>query len=362
MKTEWIEQWARLLVRHAIRVNKGSVIKVRGTVEARPLIAAVYAELLRAGAHPRITTALPELTHLFYSLASTDQLSYLSPLDLHEARHCDGFITIKSEANTRELSNIPPDKQVLTSKAAKLLSDIIIKNDNWTLTLFPTAAYAQDADMALTEFENFVAKAMFLDTPDPVAAWQKQERWQAKLARRLQAAKTVRIVGPDTDLTLSVASRTVLNDAGHHNIPGGEIFTAPLETSANGRIRYTYPVVAYGREISDIYLEFSRGKVVKASAAKNEEFLHKMLDMDPGARYLGELGIGTNYGIQRFVRNILFDEKIGGSVHLAVGRSYPKCGGRNKSALHWDMIKDLRHGGLLYFDRTLVQRDGKFLI
>ncbi|MCX7847592.1 MAG: aminopeptidase [bacterium] len=362
MRTEWIERWARLLVRHAIRVTRGSVIKVRGTVEARALMTAVYAELLRAGAHPRMTAVLPELTHLFYTLASREQLGYLSPLDVHEARHCDGFITIKSDTNTRELSTIPAEKQVITMKAAKPLSDIIIKNDNWTLTLYPTAAYAQDADMAMSEFETFVAKALFLDKSDPVAAWQEQERWQAKLVRRLAAAKTVRIVGHDTDLSLSVAGRTVLNDGGHHNIPGGEIFTAPLETSAEGRIRYTYPVVAYGREISDIYLEFARGRVVKASAAKHEEFLHKMLDMDAGARYLGEFGIGTNYGIQRFVRNILFDEKIGGSVHLAVGRSYPKCGGRNKSALHWDMIKDLRQGGMLYFDGTLVQRDGKFLI
>lgn len=362
MRTDWLEKWARLLVRHAIRVSKGSVIKVRGTVEARALISAIYTELLQVGAHPRVTAALPELTHLFYTHASHEQLGYLSPLDLHEARQVDGFITIKSDVNTRELSAVPPEKQVVTAKAAKPLSEIIIAKDNWTLTLFPTTGYAQDADMALSELEDFVGKAMFLDTPDPVAAWKQQARWQAKLARRLNAAKTVRIVGQDTDVTLSVAGRTALNDAGHHNIPGGEVFTAPLESSAEGRIRYTYPVVAYGREISDIYLEFSRGKVVKASAGKNEAFLQKMLDMDAGARYVGELGIGTNYGIQHFVRNILFDEKIGGSVHLALGRSYPACGGVNKSALHWDMIKDLRQGGMLYFDSAVVQRNGRFLI
>ncbi len=362
MRTDWLEKWARLLVRHAIRVSKGSTIKVRGTVEARPLIEAVYVELLRVGAHPRVTAALPELTHAFYTHASREQLQYLSPLDLHEAKKLDGFITIKSELNTRELSAVAPEKQVLTSKAAKPLSEIVIAKDNWTLTLFPTPGYAQDADMSVSELEEFVGKAMFLDTPDPVAAWKKQERWQAKLAKRLNAAKTVRIVGQDTDLTLRVAGRTALNDAGHHNIPGGEVFTAPVEDSAEGRIRYSYPVVAYGREIANICLEFSRGKVVKASADKNEAFLHKMLDMDAGARYLGELGIGTNYGIQRFVRNILFDEKIGGSVHLAVGRSYPRCGGVNKSALHWDMIKDLRQGGTLYFDNTVVQKNGRFVI
>ncbi|NLF40246.1 aminopeptidase [bacterium] len=362
MKAEWIDRWARLLVRYSIRVERGSVIKVRGGVDAEPLIRAVFAELLRAGAHPRVTVSLPGMTKLFYDCASPAQLSYLSPLDLHEAAHLDGIISIRSERNTRELSSVDPAKQVATSRAAKPLSDIILKNDNWVGTLYPTDGYAQDADMSLGEFETFVARAMFLDKADPVAAWKRQGAGQRSLAARLQRAKTVRISSPDTDLTLSVAGRTAVSSDGHHNMPCGEVFTAPVEDSAEGHITYTYPVTAYGREISGIRLEFSRGVVVKASAGKNEPFLRKMLATDEGARRIGELGIGANYGISRFTGNILFDEKIGGTVHLAVGNAYAKCGGKNKSALHWDMIKDVRKGGTVYFDGAVVQKDGRLVI
>ncbi len=362
MDTIFLERWARLLVQYAISVRKDRIVKVRGTVEARALIHAVYRELLRAGAHPRVTVSLPELTHTFYALAADEQLAYCSPLDVQEADALDGIITIRADASTRELSQVPPHKQVLTQKAALPLAERIIAKDNWTLTLFPTSAYAQDADMALADFESFVIHAMHLDDDDPVAFWKQQSRRQSKLARRLNNTKTVRITTPDTELTLSIAGRTPLNDDGHRNMPGGEVFTAPLEDSAEGHIRYSFPVVAFGREISGIYLEFKRGKVVKACAEKNQDFLRTMLDSDPGARRLGELGIGMNYGITRFVRAILFDEKIGGTVHLALGRSYPQCGGVNKSALHWDMIKDLRTGGTLAFDGVVVQKDGKFVL
>jgi aminopeptidase len=361
MKTEWLEQWARILVRYSIAVEKGSVIKVRGTTEAAPLIRAVYAELLRAGAHPRVSVMLPGLLETFYRHGSNDQLSYLSPVDRYEARTIDGIIFIKSQVNTRELSGIAAAKQVLTAKAAKPLSDLIIKKDNWVLTLFPTAAYAQDADMSLDDFESFVARSQFLDRQDPVKAWKTLSRQQAVLVKRLNKVKSVRILAPDTDLTLSIDGRTAINSDGRRNMPSGEVFTSPVETSAEGYIRYTFPAVAYGREISGIYLEFSRGKVVKCSAEKNEPFLRKMLEIDRGARYLGELGIGTNYGITAFTRNILFDEKIGGTIHLALGNGSPECGGKNKSALHWDMIKDLRTDGELYFDGTLVQKNGRFL-
>jgi aminopeptidase len=362
MRTDWIQQWARILVRYSLRVDKGSVIKVRGTTEARPLIAAVFAELMRVGAHPRVNVSLPELLHTFYTLGSREQLSYSSPIDLHEARKIDGIISIQSERNTRELSRVSPGKQVLTVRAAHKLSNIIIAKDNWVGTLFPTPSYAQDADLAVSAFEQFVARAMFLDQADPVAAWKAQRRRQDKLVRRLQQTDAVRIVARDTDLRLSIKGRTAVNDDGTHNMPGGEVFTAPVEDSAEGYIRYSYPVVTRGREISGIRLEFSRGKVVKVSADKHEPFLKKMLEQDSGATRLGELGIGTNTAIDRFIKSILFDEKIDGTVHLALGNSYPVCGGRNKSALHWDMIRDLRDGGELYFDGTLVQKDGRFVI
>ena len=172
----------------------------------------------------------------------------------------------------------------------------------------------------------------------------------------------MRLVGPDTDLTLSVAGRTFINSDGHHNMPSGEVFTGPVEDSAEGRIAFDYPVCEGGREVDGIRLVFRKGLVVEASATKNEAFLRAMLDMDPGARRLGELGIGTHFGIRRFIRNILFDEKIGGSIHLALGRSYEETGGRNRSALHWDMIKDLRRGGAIYVDGKVFQKDGRFRI
>jgi aminopeptidase len=232
----------------------------------------------------------------------------------------------------------------------------------WTLTLFPTSAFAQDADMSLTEFEDFVYSATFADQDRPVAKWRALERRQEKMIAALKGADEVHIVGPDTDLTLSVKGRTFINSAGTNNMPSGEIFTGPVETSAEGYIKYDFPVCHAGREIDGIRLVFRKGKVVEASATKNEKFLLSMLDIDRGARRLGELGIGTNFGIDRFVRNILFDEKIGGTIHLALGKSYEETGGRNESALHWDMIKDLRKGGALYVDGEVIQKDGKFKI
>jgi len=361
MKTEWLEKWAKLLVNYSLNVKKGSVIKLRGSVAVAPLLTKVYEELLLAGAFSRVSAQLPGLNEIFFKTANKQQLSTLSPIDLYEAKKLDGIINIAGQTNTRELSGVDPAKQVLAMKTVKPLSEIILKKDNWVITLFPTAAHAQDAQMSLADFENFVGKAMFLDKKNPIDAWKKLSKNQQKLTNLLTKTKTVRILSADTDISLSVAGRKGINSDGKKNMPSGEVFTAPVENSANGFICYSYPVVAYGREISGIRLEFSAGKVVKANADKNEPFLKKMLDTDKGARFLGELGIGTNYGIQKFISNILFDEKIGGSIHLAVGSSYEECGGKNKSALHWDMIKDLRDGGELYFDGKLIQKNGKFI-
>jgi aminopeptidase len=232
----------------------------------------------------------------------------------------------------------------------------------WSLTLFPTEAYAQDAEMSLADFSDFVFRANLLHLDDPVAAWQAEERKQKKLIARLRGADEVRIVGPGTDLRMSVKGRTFIPSVATHNVPSGEIFTGPVEESAEGCISYDFPVCEGGREIDGIRLVFRQGLVVEATATKNQDYLLKMLDMDKGARRLGELGIGTNYDIQRFIKNILFDEKIGGTIHLALGESYAETGGKNKSGLHWDMIKDLRKDGALYVDGKLVQKNGRFVV
>lgn len=360
MKTEWIDKWAQLLVHYSLDVHPGDEIKVRGGVVAADLLRAVVVTLLRAGAHPRVSVSLPDMQELLYTYASDDQLAHCSEIDLFDAQHSDGFILISCEENTRALNAVAPEKQVATVRATKEIRDTIVSSDNWVKTLYPTSAYAQDAEMSTADFATMMAEAMFLTEDDPVERWRALHTQQEVLRQRLDATQRVRIVGPDTDLTLSVAGRTAVNSDGQRNMPSGEVFTAPIEDSAEGYITFSYPVCAYGREIAGIRLEFSGGKIVHYSAEKNVAFLESILHTDDGARRLGELGIGTNFGITRFVKNILFDEKIGGTVHLAIGKSYEKCGGKNVSAVHWDMIKDLREGGTLYFDDEPVQVNGVF--
>jgi aminopeptidase len=255
---------------------------------------------------------------------------------------------------------LDPSLQARMAKASRPLKNKLLKK-KWTLTLFPTHAYAQDAEMSLSDFEDFVYSATFSDEDKPVKAWESLKRKQDKLISKLEGAEQVEVIGPGTQLTMSIKGRTFINSAGTHNMPSGEVFTGPVEDSVEGEIQYDYPVVNQGREIDGIRLVFRKGKVVDASATKNEDFLLRMLEMDPGAKRIGELGIGTNFKIQRFIKTILFDEKIGGTVHLALGASYPETGGKNKSALHWDMIKDLRKGGELRVDGKVIQKDGQFL-
>jgi aminopeptidase len=238
---------------------------------------------------------------------------------------------------------------------------MVLGKDRWALTLFPTNALAQESEMSLAEYEEFVFEAMALNEDDPVRYWREKAEEQGRLIEQLEQADEVHITGPGTDLTLSVRGRKFLNGDGTHNMPCGEVFTGPVEDSANGEVFFGIPVAVAGREVSGVRLRFGDGRVVESSAEKGEEYLNAMLDADEGARALGELGIGTNYGIPRATKNILFDEKLGGTVHLAVGRSYEKTGGKNESSVHWDLISDLREGGELYLDGELLQRDGKFL-
>lgn len=350
---------ARILVRYSVNARPRELITLDATPEAAPLVLAVYEELLRAGAYPFARMNPAETTEIFYRHGKAHHFDTPHPLQRAVVRHLDGSIRIESDPNTRALSGVDPRKQARVSRATGPLRELMMKK-KWCLTLFPTQAYAQDADMSLSDFEDFVYAATFADRRDPIGAWRALSRRQESLVRQLRGARTVRIVGPDTDLTLSVAGRVFINSDGHHNMPSGEVFTGPGEDSAEGHIRFDYPICHAGREVDGVRLVFRKGLVVEASATKNEKFLHAMLDMDPGARRLGELGIGTNYGIDRFIKNILFDEKIGGTIHLALGRSYKETGGRNRSALHWDMIKDLRRGGALHVDGKVFQKDGKF--
>jgi aminopeptidase len=271
------------------------------------------------------------------------------------------IISIMAPTNTRALAGIDPSKQQALGKRDREMTDLVISRDKWILTLFPTEALAQESDMSLRDYEEFAFEGMALNEDDPVAFWRGKSAEQEKLKERLEEAKEIRIVGPDTDLTLSVEGRTFINSAGTHNMPCGEVFTGPIENSASGHVYFGIPASAGGRDVSGVRFRFEDGKVVEATAEKGEDYLNTMLDADAGARYLGELGIGTNYHLPRATKSILFDEKLGGTVHLAIGRSYETTGGKNESSVHWDLITDLREGGELYADGELIQKNGKFL-
>lgn len=355
-----ILQHARTLVHYSVQARSREIITVDGPPAAEPLIVAIHEELLKTGAYASVRMTPEACTANLFAHGKPHHFDSVSKLDTALARQVDGLIRIMAPTNTRALSEADPKKQARLSRATRSLRQTMLKK-KWVLTLHPTNAYAQEADMSLESFRDFAYAALYADTDDPVRKWKETAKRQARLIRLLHKADQVRIVGPDTDLSLSVKGRTFINSCGKHNLPCGEVFTGPLENSAEGCIRYDYPVVHAGREIDGIRLVFRKGRVVEASAEKNNAFLQHMLDMDPGARRLGELGIGTHYGIKQFIKNILFDEKIGGTVHLALGQAYAETGGRNTSALHWDMIKDLRQGGALYLDGTCVQKDGTFL-
>ncbi len=355
-----IRNLARTMAVYCLDAKPKEVFALNGSSAAAPLMEALNEELLKRGAWPLIRMTPDGASEAVFFHGQDHHFDEVSPAEKAILKTLAGTAVIYSSRNTRALSNVDPALQGRIAKATRPLKDQLLKK-KWTLTLFPTEAYAQDAEMSLRDFEDFVYGATFSDEDDPVKSWGELSKKQAKLISKLEGAKEVRIVGPDTDLTLSVAGRTFINSAGTHNMPSGEVFTGPVEHSAEGEIRYDFPVVNQGREIDGIRLVFRKGKVVEATATKNEDFLLKMLDMDPGARRLGELGIGTNFRIQRFIKNILFDEKIGGTIHLALGASYEETGGKNKSGLHWDMIKDLRKGGELIVDGKCIQKNGKFL-
>ncbi|MDQ3589756.1 MAG: aminopeptidase [Actinomycetota bacterium] len=360
MRDERLKKLARVLVDYSVEAGEGEQILVAGGAAAEPLTKEVYTRLLQTGAVPIPQVALQGLQELFFEHAKDIHYEKTPPIMRSVYEAADAVISIMAPHNTRALAGVDPAKQRALGKRDKALQDLILSKDRWALTLFPTQALAQESEMGLEAYEDFAFEAMGLDEDDPVRFWREKAEEQGRLIERLEVAREVRIVGPETDLTLSVAGRKFLNGDGKHNMPCGEVFTGPVEDSANGSIYFGIPVAVAGREVSGVRLRFEGGRVVEASAEKGEEYLHAMLDADEGARYLGEIGIGTNYGIRRATKNILFDEKLGGTVHLAVGRSYEKTGGKNDSSVHWDLICDLREGGELYADGEVLQKDGKF--
>jgi aminopeptidase len=361
-----VERLAELIVDYALELGEGQVIRVDGLEVAQPLALALYRSSLAAGAHPYTNLSVSGLLELLLTHGSKDQIDYVSPLQWREVERLDALVTIWSDANTRSLSRVDPDRLAAQIAAQRKVSNrrwerISAGEMRWCGTLYPTNAHAQDAEMSLGEYEDFVFGACHVDEDDPAAHWRAVSRGLAARAEELGRVRELRVVGPDTDLRVGVEGRSWLAADGRYNLPDGEVFTSPLETETEGEIRYTFPAIYHGREVEDVRLRFEEGRVVGAEAARGNDYLQSLLDMDEGARVLGEVAFGLNYEIDRFTRNILFDEKIGGTMHLALGSGFPQTGGRNTSGLHWDMICDLREEGEVYADGELVWKNGRFL-
>jgi aminopeptidase len=362
-----IEKMAAVLVEYSLGVRAGDLMLLQAPARAEPLVQEVFRRALERGAHVETKIGLDALGETFLRHASDAQLRHISPVEDLVTERYQVFLRIGADGNTRTLSTIDPARLATVHEARRAITsrfmDRAARSDlRWCYTQFPTDAYAQDADMSLREYEAFFFEACRLTEPDPVAAWREQRDRQQRLIEWLDGRHELRLTAPDTDLALSVEGRRFINAYGDSNFPDGEIFTGPVEDSVNGHVRFAYPANVGGREVEDVRLVFREGKVVEASAAKNEEYLLKMLDTDEGARRLGELGIGANYGITRYTKNTLFDEKIGGTIHLALGHSYPETGGTNVSAIHWDLVCDLRQGGEIRVDGEVFSNDGRFAV
>jgi aminopeptidase len=307
------------------------------------------------------------MQELLFKYGSDEQIKHIPEPSKLIYNKYDVEIGIIGEENTKALSNVNPTKITMQKQARTDLFKTVVQRSaagefRWTVGLFPTNACAQDADMSLSEYEDFVYGACLPDVDKPVDYWQRFSARQQKIVEWLKGKEQLRVVGPDTNLRLSIKERTFINCDGHYNMPDGEIFTGPVEDSVNGNVYFSYPAIYGGREVTGVRLWFEEGKVIKATAEKGEDFLLKTIDTDEGARRVGEFAIGTNEGITGFTRQILFDEKINGSFHMALGMGFPETGSKNESGLHWDMVCDLRSGGEIWVDDELLYKNGKFAI
>ncbi|MFA6989277.1 MAG: aminopeptidase [Candidatus Gastranaerophilaceae bacterium] len=361
------QKYAKVIVEYCTDVQKDDLVFIRSDAQAQPLIKAVYEEVLKKGAHPLMRISIDGISESFFKYASDEQLDFVDPFTKFEYEKADKFISIGAPYNLKNLTRTSPEKQARRSKATKDLSVTLLKrssegNLNWLICNYPTNALAQEAKMSLDEYSEFLLNSCHLHLDDPVAKWKEIGKEQDRLVDKINGTKKIRITGEKTDITFCVEGRLWINCCGKFNFPDGEIFTSPVENSAEGEIFFDFPAIYRGNEVNGIHLKLEKGKVVHATAEKGEEFLLKMINQDEGASYVGEIAIGTNDMIQDITGNILFDEKIGGSIHMALGCSYPETGGKNESGLHWDIIKNMKNSGKIYADDILIYENGKFLI
>lgn len=367
-----IHNFARILVERCTRVQPGDRVVIEATTAAEPLIRELYIQIMERGGIPHPLISLPgtmpfSQENLYLTYANDSQLEFVPTFLKYAYDHFEGRIRVHSSTNTRSTTNIDPARIQKRNKGLGPVTEAQFRRGaegkfKWVTTQYPTEAYAQDAEMSLDDYADFVFRAIHAHEEDPISYWNAVETAQQKAVDWMAGRSQVALRGPNVDLTLSVKGRPFMNSCGTHNMPDGEIFTGPVEDSANGWVRFTYPAITNGISVEGIELLFTNGRVQSAKADKNQDFLLKMLETDPGARYLGEFAIGTNFEINKFTGQILFDEKIGGSFHIALGAGYPETGSKNKSAIHWDMICDMRTDSEILVDGELFYKNGEFCL
>ena len=365
-----LTKWADTLVNYSLSLKPDEQVLIRVDEAAIPLAKEVHRAALAAGALPHVSVVVDGLDEITLTTATDRQLEWVSPIKQFEYETIDALCAIVAPTNTSSLSGVEAGKQARSQRANSAIRRSLFDRTaagqaKWSLTLYPTQGAAQNAKMSLTDYEDFLLRAMLLDKEDPAAAWKAFSQEQQRYVDYLNRVQTVRFVAQDTDISMKVGGRVWVNSDGHKNFPSGEIFTGPLEDSVNGHVRYTFPTAHLGHEVDDVRLTFENGRVVQAEATRGQEFLEAMLDSDEGARTLGEVAIGNNYGVQQYTRNTLYDEKIGGTFHLALGNAYPETGATNVSAVHWDMVCDMRPeagGGAVYADGILIHENGQWTI
>ena len=360
------EKYAKLLVNYSLELKKGDKLHISSTYLAEDFLKEIYRQALAVGAHPEFNIRLNGTEKIFYDTADDEQLDYLSPERTFVIENYDALLTVKAPFNLKELENVEPAKKKKARMAKTELVKIFTErtsqeNLKWCGCAFPTDAAAQECGMSTSEYSRFIYSACFLYDDDPIAKWKDLQKKQQAVTDYLNGKDKIHFAGKDIDITFSTRGRNWINCAGNMNMPDGEVFTAPIEDSINGKIRFSYPGFFMGQEIEDISLEVKQGRVVNWDAKKGKDLLSRVFEI-PGATRFGEAAVGMNYGITKFTKNMLFDEKIGGTIHMAVGFAPAMTGGKNESAIHWDMLADMTDGGQIYADDELIYKNGKFII
>ena len=362
-----IRKHAEILINYSLDIKKGEKVLIRGDVAVLPLIKECYRQVLEKGAFPQINIGCEEIAEILLKNGNDEQLQYVPASAYKTIESVDVVLSIIGSSNTRILSRVKPENLKFSAKGQTEYRKLFYEREaegklRWCLSLHPTVANAQEADMSYDDYCDFVYEACGLEHKEPVKKWEKMHVEQRRLCNILNTKNHLRIVAEDTDISMSIKGRKWVDCSGRVNFPDGEVFTGPVEDTVNGHIRFSFPGIFNGNEIEDIKLKFKDGKVIEATAAKGEEMLKQILDTDKGAKFVGEIAVGTNHNIKSFTRNMLFDEKIGGTVHLAVGKSLVESGGKNESVIHWDMLCDMSNGGKIFADDELIYENGKFLI